>query len=117
MIATSKATPFAAETESRLQDFTELAATAIANAEVARLADEQAALRRVATLVAEGAAHGTVFDAVTAEVSGVLEASGHGLMGIADRVDALGGRLTIQSAAGDGTALVARLPLCRGVRG
>ena len=44
-------------------------ATAIANAEaraqVARLADEQAALRRVATLVAQGARPSAVFDAVT----------------------------------------------------
>ena len=48
-----------ADTESRIGQFTELMATAIANAEaraeVARLADEQAALRRVATLVAQGA--------------------------------------------------------------
>ena len=36
---------------------------------------------------------------------------GHGLMGIADRVDALGGRLRIESADGDGTVLTARLPL------
>ena len=59
MIATSKAaSPFPAETESRLQDFTELVATAISNAsardKVRVLADEQAALRRVATLVAHG---------------------------------------------------------------
>jgi hypothetical protein len=48
-----------AGTEARLGNFTELVATAIANAEsrgaLARLADEQAALRRVATLVARGA--------------------------------------------------------------
>jgi len=36
---------------------------------------------------------------------------GHGLMGIADRVDALGGRLRIESADGDGTVVIARLPL------
>jgi signal transduction histidine kinase len=36
---------------------------------------------------------------------------GHGLMGIADRVDALGGRLRIESTDGDGTVLAARLPL------
>jgi hypothetical protein len=46
-------------TEARLASFTELLATAIANAEsragLARLAEEQAALRRVATLVARGA--------------------------------------------------------------
>ena len=42
---------------------------------------------------------------------GGTDREGHGLMGIADRVDALGGQLTIQSADGEGTALVARLPL------
>jgi PAS domain S-box-containing protein len=36
---------------------------------------------------------------------------GHGLVGIADRVDALGGRLRIESANGDGTVLAARLPV------
>ena len=50
--------PFPEDTEARLTDFTELVATAIANAEsreaLARLAEEQAALRRVATLVAGG---------------------------------------------------------------
>ena len=62
------------DTESRIAQFTELMATAIANAEaraeVARLADEQAALRRVATLVAEGAAPEAVFDAVAARSRG-----------------------------------------------
>jgi signal transduction histidine kinase len=36
---------------------------------------------------------------------------GHGLMGIADRVDALGGQLRIESTDGDGTVLAAQLPL------
>jgi PAS domain S-box-containing protein len=67
------------DTESRIGQFTELMATAIANAEaraeVARLADEQAALRRVATLVAHGARPSAVFDAVTREVAEVLDAS------------------------------------------
>jgi len=57
-----------ADTEARLASFTELVATAIANAEAGqelrRLADEQAALRRVATLVAQGAEPAAVFDAV-----------------------------------------------------
>jgi signal transduction histidine kinase len=64
-----------ADTEARLASFTELVATAIANAEsraaLARLAEEQAALRRVATLVARGAAPEEVFAAV-AEVVGRL---------------------------------------------
>jgi PAS domain S-box-containing protein len=66
------------DTEARIGQFTELMATAIANAEARaeakRLADEQAALRRVATLVAQGASARAVFDAVTAEVSALLSA-------------------------------------------
>jgi PAS domain S-box-containing protein len=80
MTATSKdPEPFPEETELRLQDFTELVATAISNAtahdRVRVLADEQAALRRVATLVARGAHPGAVFDAVTQEVVELLKAS------------------------------------------
>jgi hypothetical protein len=55
-------------------------ATAVANAEsragLARLADEQAALGRVATLVAEGAPPPAVFDAVAAEMATLLDADG-----------------------------------------
>ena len=77
MIATSKGpNPFPAETESRLQDFTELVATAIANTEarsqVDRLADEQAGLRRVATLVARGVPPAEVFEAVAREAGQLL---------------------------------------------
>jgi PAS domain S-box-containing protein len=70
--------PLPPETETRLAQFTDLVATAIANAEaraeVERLADEQAALRRVATLVAEGAAPTAMFDAVAGEMKALLEA-------------------------------------------
>jgi PAS domain S-box-containing protein len=66
------------ETAARIGQFTELMATAIANAEaraeVARLAAEQSALRRVATLVAQGASAPAVFDAVTTEVKELLNA-------------------------------------------
>ncbi len=68
-------TPQAASTEARLASFTELVATAIGNAEareeLQQLADEQAALREVATLVARGAEPRAVFDAVC-EVTGRL---------------------------------------------
>ena len=67
-----------ADTESRVAQFTELIATAISNlqarAEVGRLAEEQAALRRVATLVAEGASPSSVLDAVAGEMEALLEA-------------------------------------------
>ncbi len=65
-------------TEERLADFSELIATAIANAEsrvaIGRLADEQAALRRVATLVAQVASPNSVLDAVVAEMKALLDA-------------------------------------------
>jgi PAS domain S-box-containing protein len=61
------------DTESRLGQFTELMATAISNtearAEVERLAQEQAALRRVATLVAQGVRPADLVSAVSHEVS------------------------------------------------
>ncbi|MET0729969.1 MAG: GAF domain-containing protein, partial [Solirubrobacterales bacterium] len=70
--------PLPPDTESRIAQFADLVATAIANAdardEVARLAEEQAALRRVATLVAEGAAPAMVFDAVAGETEALLDA-------------------------------------------
>jgi GAF domain-containing protein len=77
-VASCATEPFPAETESRLAQFSELVATAIANAaaraEVARLAEEQAALRRVATLVADGPSPTAVFDAVAAEMERLLDA-------------------------------------------
>jgi signal transduction histidine kinase len=67
-----------ADTEARLAGFTELVATAIANTqarvELQGSADEQAALRRVATLVARGAPPEEVFAAVTAEAGQLLTA-------------------------------------------
>jgi signal transduction histidine kinase len=60
------------ETETRIGQFADLVATAVANAEaraeVGRLAEEQAALRRVATLVAAGASPEDAFAAVANEV-------------------------------------------------
>jgi signal transduction histidine kinase len=68
--------PLPADTETRLASFTELVATTIANtearAEVGRLLDEQAALRRVATLVARQAPPHDVFAAVAEEAGRVL---------------------------------------------
>jgi signal transduction histidine kinase len=68
--------PLPPDTEARLASFTELVATAIANTEsraaLARLAEEQTALRRVAMLVARGAAPEEVFTAVAGEVGQLL---------------------------------------------
>src|SRR5438094_1964733 len=80
----TKPEPLPADTEARLTNFPELLATAIANAEsraqLARLAEEHAALRRVATLVARGAPPEDLFAAVTEEAGRLL---GAGLAGMA----------------------------------
>jgi len=79
-VASAHEQPLPADTEARLAGFTELAATAIANAqarvELRGFAEEQAALRRVATLVARAAPPQELFAAVTAEVGRVLSADG-----------------------------------------
>jgi signal transduction histidine kinase len=78
MIVGARAEPLPASTEARLAGFTELAGTAIANAqarvELRGFAEEQAALRRVATLVARGASPGEVLTAVTREAGRLLHA-------------------------------------------
>ena len=78
-ISVNSGQTLAPDTEERLEKFTELVAAAIANAEarysLRRLADEQAALRRVATLVAEGAAPTDLFAAVAVEVAAVVGVS------------------------------------------
>jgi PAS domain S-box-containing protein len=65
-------------TEARLDEFTKLMATAIANAEahaeVQRLANEQASLRRVATLVAGGTESEQLFAAVAEEMQALFGA-------------------------------------------
>ena len=76
LVATQRPEPFPAGAEERLAAFTDLVATALANAqahdEVRRFGEEQAALGRVATLVAAGAAPEQVFTAVVDEVSSLL---------------------------------------------
>jgi signal transduction histidine kinase len=78
VVVSTSEEPLPTDTEARLAGFTELVGTAIANAqagvELRGYADEQAALRRVATLVAGAAPPGEVFAAVTAEVGRVLSA-------------------------------------------
>ena len=68
----SEGEPLPDGVDARLSEFTELVGTAIASSHaregLARLADEQAALRRVATLVAEGPPPDDVFAAVAAEI-------------------------------------------------
>jgi GAF domain-containing protein len=86
--AASVADPLPSSAERRLTEFTELVATAVANTQageqVAALAKEQAALRRVATLVAESAPPDELFRAVTLEVGTLLDADFSGMARLAD---------------------------------
>jgi len=78
--ATNDGESLPSDTETRIAAFTELVATAISNTEarveVSRLAEEQAALRRVATLVARESPAMEVFTEVACEVGLVLGAEG-----------------------------------------
>src|SRR5262249_27627636 len=80
MAASKTEKPLPADAEERLAKFTELIATAISNAEARdrerRLIGEQTALRRVATLVAEGVPADELFAAAAREVQQVLGVSG-----------------------------------------
>jgi PAS domain S-box-containing protein len=91
--------PLPADTEARMGDFADLVATSIANAatrvdlqvsrdELGVLADQQAALRRVATLVARGVRPSEVFCAVADEMARCLHV-GHATVSQYDADDAL----------------------------
>jgi signal transduction histidine kinase len=73
-----------ADTEARLASFAELMATAIANTEsraaLTRLAEEQAALRRMATLVAQGVPPVEIFSAVSDEVAHLFKGARAGVL-------------------------------------
>jgi PAS domain S-box-containing protein len=75
-VHSTTAQPLPRTTQSRLANFTELVGTAVANAqaraEVGRLVDEQAGLRRVATLVARESPSEDVFEAVAREAGQLL---------------------------------------------
>ena len=93
-------------------------ATAIANTEnreqLTRLAEEQAALRRVATLVAEGAPPAEVIEAVITEAGRVVPADAAGLSRYeADDTTALGS----WSRTGGDVNVGARFPHERGTVG
>ena len=77
LIVTAGPDRLPAGSELSIAEFTDLLATAVGNAEarkeLRRVADEQAALRRVATLVAEGARPGAVFAMVAEEAGRLLD--------------------------------------------
>jgi PAS domain S-box-containing protein len=79
VVSTRGLDPLPDGTSARLANFTGLLATAIGNSEsreaLGRLADEQAALRRVATLVARGVGPSEVFEAVVDEMARCVHVS------------------------------------------
>jgi signal transduction histidine kinase len=100
--------PLPPDTEQRMTEFTGLVATAVANAqsraaletsrdELARLLAEQAALRRVATLVARGIDPAEVFSAVAEEIRRLLGADSAGL----GRFDPDGTSAVVVSSVGE----------------
>ena len=113
--STKSDTPFPANTELQMASFTELVATAVENAEsraeVRRMLDEQAALRRVATLVAGGAVPDHVFTAVARELAELTGADTTGIFrfesdgtatlmgsrGLSDEEMRVGARLMLES--------------------
>jgi signal transduction histidine kinase len=104
----SRQGPLADGTEQRMTEFTGLVATAVANAqnrsaleasrdELARLLAEQAALRRMATLVARGIDPGEIFSAVAEEVRRLLDADHAGI----GRFEPGGTALVVVGGVGD----------------
>jgi len=79
-VGTTESEPLPDDLEARLQEFAELVAISVSNAESrdrrGRLADQQAALRRVATLAAQGAGLDEIFGAVAEEIARVADVSG-----------------------------------------
>ena len=90
-VASSGPEPLPPDTEARISDFANLVAAAIVNAasraemlagrnELSVLAEQQASLRRVATLVARGVDSSAVFCAVAEELSGWLGVHHHAVL-------------------------------------
>jgi signal transduction histidine kinase len=80
-------------------------AEAIANAA------KHAAASRISVAVAAAADGSVVATVVDDGVGGAIVARGTGLLGLVDRVDAVGGRLTVDSPPGGGTRVSASIPL------
>ncbi len=110
LIVVSRGPPLQSGIEDRLALFADCAATAIANAqsraELELLVAEQAGLRRVADLVARGAASQEVFDAVTVEAGRLM---GGVAISLARHDQTVGAVFVAQS----GEPLPARIPAAR----
>jgi signal transduction histidine kinase len=113
VVVSARGRALPADTEQRLGDFGELVGTTIANAEsrsaLGRVSDQQAALRRAATLVAQAAPPAEVFTAVAEELGRLLGAD----IALIARVDP-DGMMTVVArwaGAGEETPLASRWTL------
>jgi signal transduction histidine kinase len=87
----------------------EAAAYFVASEALTNVAKHAAATQAtVRTAWADGAA---VIEVIDDGVGGADLAAGSGLQGLADRIEALGGSLRVESAPGEGTRVWARIPL------
>jgi signal transduction histidine kinase len=95
--------------ESRLPEPIEVAAYYVVAEALANAAKHaHASVVRVGALIRDGRLHVSVRDD---GVGGADPARGSGLIGLTDRVEALGGTLTLDSPAGHGTSLQVDLPI------
>jgi GAF domain-containing protein len=112
-IAVGSGEPLPPDAEQRMSEFTDLVATAVASAqnrgaleasrdELARLLAEQAALRRVATLVARAIDPVEIFSAVAGEFGRLLEADNAGI----SRFESDGPSVVVVGSVGEDAAAV-----------
>ena len=99
-ISVGSTTTLPADTETRLTRFTELVAIAISNAGATRLV--------VSAAITETTLHAVIRDN---GVGGAQPTKGSGLIGLADRVEAIGGTLTLESSLEQGTQIAIELPI------
>ena len=113
LLAARSTIPVAVEgTIERLPEPIEAALFFVCSEAVANVAKHAAASRISIDLRKEGCASSSPSWTTASAVP--TSSHGSGLRGLADRVEALGGRLMIESPPGEGTRIVAELPLASG---
>jgi signal transduction histidine kinase len=98
----------AVEVDDRLPEHVEVAAYYVVSESLANIAKHAYASK--ARVSIERRAEGLVVEVVDDGVGGADTERGSGLRGLADRVEALGGRLRVWSPAGGGTRVEAEIP-------
>jgi GAF domain-containing protein len=105
----SRREPFPGDTEKRMAAFTELLGTAIVSEALTNTAKHaHASCAHVTVEKSDSRLHLSIRDD---GVGGADPAGGSGLIGLRDRVHALEGSIVVNSPPGNGTSIVAELPL------